>query len=221
MSRLSKVALVIGAIGAVVLVGVLLGWLGTKKAPAAFQVAPTLPPVTWPSNQNAAVPILPAPSKNLGSELTTNPMAAPVLAAGTNALADWESKLDEILAPDGEPAEKAKRLFELFPQLPRDGQSEVAQHLSNLVSDKDYAGLGKLLADAKLPEPVLDVLMGDLLNRPNSVKLPELLEVARDPEHPKAAEAKELLGFYLDQDFGADWTKWQARMEQWPKDNPD
>jgi len=144
-----------------------------------------------------------------------------MLAADTNALADWENKLDEILAPEGEPADKARKLFELFPQLPRDGQAEVAQHLSNLVSDKDYAGLGKLLADAKLPEPVLDVLMGDLLNRPNSVKLPELLEVARDPEHPKAAEAKELLAFFLDQDLGADWTKWQAKMEQWLKENPD
>ena len=211
-----------GAVGAVVIIGVLLGWLGTKRSSAGSQVAVTQPqPVVSPSNQIPVPPLVPAPSTNPGTELRTNPPATPMLAADTNALADWENKLDEILAPEGEPADKARKLFELFPQLPRDGQAEVAQHLSNLVSDKDYAGLGKLLADAKLPEPVLDVLMGDLLNRPNSVKLPELLEVARDPEHPKAAEAKELLAFFLDQDLGADWTKWQAKMEQWLKENPD
>ena len=61
--------------------------------------------------------------------------------------------------------------FEMFPNLPEDGKEEVAQHLSNLVADEDYAPLGKLLTDATLPESVLDVLMADVLNRPNAVKL--------------------------------------------------
>src|SRR5258708_23445316 len=174
-----------------------------------------------PPSQSPVAQSVPAPATNISAETPTNPPAKPVLAGDTNTLADGESKLDEIVAPDGEPADKARRLFELFPQLPKDGQTEVAQHLSNLVSDKDYPALGKLLADSKLPEPVLDVLIGDALNRPNSVKLPALLDVARDPEHPKAAEAKDILEMYLEQDFGNDWTKWQAKVEQWLKDNPD
>ena len=56
---------------------------------------------------------------------------------------------------------------------------------------------------------------------PNAVKLPLLLEVARTPQHPKAEEAKDLLELYLEEDYGADWNKWQANMEQWIKDNPE
>ena len=89
------------------------------------------------------------------------------------------------------------------------------------MSDQDYAPLGKLLTDSNLPEPVLDVLIVDVLNRPNSLKLPLLLEVARDAQHPKAGEAKDLMELYLEEDHGADWTKWQTKMEQWLKENPD
>lgn len=221
MSKMSKVALWGVVVGAVVFVGVLLGWLGTKREPATSQSSPTPPPVAQQTNQNPIAVPPSVRSSNPVADLPTNPPVVTMAGSETNVLADWENKLDEILAPEGEPADKAKRLFELFPRLPRDGQVEVAQHLSNLVSDKDYAPLGKLLADAKQPEPVLDVLFGDVLNRPNSLKLPALLDVARDPDHPKAGDAKEILAVYLDQDFGNDWTQWQARMEQWLKDNPD
>jgi len=78
-----------------------------------------------------------------------------------------------------------------------------------------------LLTDSKLPEDVLDVLVVDVLNRPNSLKLPLLLEIAREPSHPKAIESKELLEVYLEQDYGNDWNKWQAKLDQWIKDNPD
>ncbi len=61
----------------------------------------------------------------------------------------------------------------------------------------------------------------DVLNRPNSVKLPLLLDLARDPQHPKASEAKDILELFLEEDYGNDWTKWQAKLDQWLKDNPD
>ena len=76
--------------------------------------------------------------------------------------------------------------------------------MSNLLADAEYAPLGKFLKDSKLPEPVLDVLIVDVLNRPNGLKLPLLLEVAREPQHPKAAEAKDLLELYLEEDYGTD-----------------
>ena len=68
---------------------------------------------------------------------------------------------------------------------------------------------------------MLDFLLDDVLNRPNSLKLPALLAVARNAQHPKAAEAKDFLQLFLEEDYGSDWDKWQARMEQWLKDNPD
>jgi hypothetical protein len=98
---------------------------------------------------------------------------------------------------------------------------EVAQHLANLVADENYAPLAKYLTDSSLPESVLDVLLADVLNRPNSVKLPALLDVAKDDKNPKASEAKDLLELFLEEDYGKDWAQWQTKMEQWLKDNPD
>ena len=140
---------------------------------------------------------------------------------GTNLLTDWEEKLDEILGSGGDETGKAKQMLAMFRRLPAEGQVEVAQHISNLLPDEEYAPLGKLLTDPKLPEEVLDVLVMDLLNRPNSLKLPLLLELARDAQHPKAVEAKDLLEVYLEEDYGSDWNKWQAKLDQWMKDNPD
>jgi hypothetical protein len=114
-----------------------------------------------------------------------------------------------------------KELFAMFPRLPADGQVEIAQHLSNLVEDEDYAPLGKLLENPKLPEDVLDILMADLLNRPNATKLPMFLELAKTPDHAKAEEAKDLLELYLDEDYKTDWAKWDEKMKEWLKENPD
>jgi hypothetical protein len=126
-----------------------------------------------------------------------------------------------MLASETATDAKARQMLEMFPRLPEAGQVEVAKHLSNLVSDQDYGQLSQLLANPRLPQEVLDTLMADALNRPNSLKLPALLEVARTPQHPKAGDAKEVLGFFLETDYGDDWQKWQDKVQTWLKDNPD
>jgi len=148
-----------------------------------------------------------------------NPTAA--VRASENLLTNWEEKVDQILVVEGESDAKAKQMLELFPRLPADGQVEVARHLANLVSDEDYEPLRQLLTDPHLPEEVLDTLLADVLNRPNSLKLPALLEVARTTAHPKAGNAKEVLGFFLEVDYGDDWFKWEERVQEWLKENPD
>jgi hypothetical protein len=145
----------------------------------------------------------------------------PATAANPSVITNWEERLDAILEPEGAEADKAKKLLALFSHLPEEGQVEVVQHLSNLVADQDYEALGKLLVDPTLPEDVLEQLMADILNRPNSLKLPLLVEVARNPQHPKAEDAKDLLELYLEEDYGQDWTKWQAKVVEWVQKNPD
>jgi len=155
----------------------------------------------------------------------------PVIARATNdnptppkampdVIADWDDKINDILGPEGDEKDKAKKLIELFPHLPPEGQEEVAHHLSNLVADEDYA-LSNFVTNSALPEAVLDVFVEDVFNRPNAIKLPLLLDIAQDPQHPRAGEAKDVLELFLEEDFGSDWTKWHAKMEQWLKDNPD
>jgi hypothetical protein len=135
-------------------------------------------------------------------------------------IADWDDKINDILGPEGDEKDKANKLIELFPHLPPEGQEEVAHHLSNLVADEDYA-LSNFVTNSALPEAVLDVFVEDVFNRPNAIKLPLLLDIAQDPQHPRAGEAKDVLELFLEEDFGSDWTKWHAKMEQWLKDNPD
>ena len=61
--------------------------------------------------------------------------------------------------------------MELLPQLPEEGQEEAAEHLANLLPDDQYAAAGQMLTNLKTTEPVMDVLMSDLLNRPNTLKM--------------------------------------------------
>jgi len=216
MKLTGKTLLTIGVVGSVVLAGVLLGLLA-GNGPSSAAGKPDAPV----RNDTSAVAGAAAAPSNLPEPATRAPVVAAPQTTAEPARAAWEDRIDRILQTDEPEAAKAGKMLELFPSLPPSGQEEAAQHLSNLVDDKDYAPLGKLLLDAKLPDGVLDVLMVDLLNRPNSTKLPLLLEVARNAYHPKAGEAKELMQLYLESDFGTDWDQWKARMERWLKDNPD
>lgn len=143
------------------------------------------------------------------------------LPVATNQIPDWEEKVDAILTSDDPDPEKAKKMLAMFPLLTGDAQEEVAHHLSNLTPDEDYTAFGSNLTNSTLSEDVLDVLLEDVLNRPNSIKLPMLLEVARDPANPKAAEAKDVLELFLEEDYGADWAKWESKTKDWLKENPD
>jgi hypothetical protein len=239
MSKVNRILAGIAILGAVVAVGVLVGYLASSSGPRA----PTVP--ANPSEQ--ATPRNTSRSTDSGKmtsvqqsptakpELSLNPnkpkpKPAPVPPTpgpgpgpvATNAVPDWEEKVDAILTADNDTdAQKAKKMLELFPLLTGDAQEEVAHHISNLLDDENYAALGQYLTNSTLPGDVLDILLEDVLNRPNSIKLPMLLEVARDSQNPKAAEAKDVLELFLEEDYGNDWAKWEVKTKEWLKDNPD
>ena len=220
MNKFSKVLAIAAVIAVVLLVGVGVGWLATRRTPVGIEGSPPRVQASKPA-QVPRTSFFPTNRPRPAAAVVSGNRIAPTSTPATNIIADWEQRLDDILGSEGEETAKAKQLLALFPNLPEDGQVEVAQHLSNLLSDQEYAPLGKLLTDSKLPEAVLDVLVVDVLNRPNALKLPLLLDIARDSEHPKAAEAKDLLELYLEEDYGNDWNKWQAKMQQWLRENPD
>src|SRR6185312_871612 len=122
---------------------------------------------------HVSVPTVPnrPPSQPTPPVIATQPLPviqATNIAAMTNASGsdtNWEEKIDDIVGSDDPDTNKVQKLFALFPKLPPDGQEEAAQHLSNLVDDEDYAPLGELLKNDKLPEGVLDELLADALNR--------------------------------------------------------
>jgi len=204
-------------------VGVVLGWLaghspqgGSSSPPAKAghpgDLVPAVSPVARLETNRTPRPLVPHPSVPVAARSPGAP--------NPNLITNWEERVDVILITEEPESEKAKKMLDIFPNLPEKGQVEVARHLSNLVSDGDYASLSRYLTDSSLPQPVLDILFGDILNRPNSLKLPALLEVARDPENANATQAHDILELFLGEDYGTDWNVWQVKVDQWLRDNP-
>lgn len=210
---------ILGFITAAVIVGIGLGWLASRPktiAPKTVTVSEPLPPPTakshlpeiarQPAEEPAAAP---------AAAMTANPSAAMA------ATEDWGDKISDILTSDTDFPEKCKDMLALYPDLPDDGKLEVAQHLNNLIADEDYAPLGKILIDPKTPAAVGESLLNDLFNRPDSLKIPLMLQVARTPGHPNAAAARENLADFLEEDHGTDWAAWEKTATAWLKANPD
>jgi hypothetical protein len=153
----------------------------------------------------------------------TNPTGAVIAATSpgaTMADSEWENRIDDILANESDDdVQKSRKLLALLPALPEDGQVEAVTHASNLITDDQYAPLGQLLTNVQTSVDVLDVLMSDLANRTNTIKLSMYLQVARTAEHPNAEEAKTLLELYLEHDYGTNWSAWQKAVEAWLKDD--
>ena len=216
----SKAIAALGVIAAVVILGFWLGWFGGRRPSPAPGLDPGTEPTPAATGTNGARFLTKHGTGN-AQDSVTGQLGSEAIPSNTNLLADWQDKVEAVLRPDTEPSAKGRKLLELLPRIPEDGQLETVQHAANLLADADYEPLGKMLADPKTSTNVLDVLLVDVLNRPNSIKLPALLQMARAPGHPKAAEAKDLLQLHLEEDFGDDWNKWEEKLNQWLKDNPD
>ncbi|MBI3849378.1 MAG: hypothetical protein HY298_03655 [Verrucomicrobia bacterium] len=230
-----KLLIVVAVLLVALLVGAVVGWFaaGPSSVPIEDGVSSTsdtkIPPVTnvvaaaprptlLATNRTRWTPRRTRPSR---SSTKTNQVAVAGAPSPASNSEEWENKIDTILTDNSDDAQKAKKMLELLPQLPEDGQEEAAEHIANLLPDDQYAAARQLLTNAKTTEGVRDALMSDLLNRPNELKLPTLLEIARTPEHPGAEEAKDFLELYLEKDYGTDWAQWEQAMQVWLKDNPE
>jgi len=214
--RVSSKLLAVAGIIALVAVAALVKFrYGGNTAPVAVEpaVPESPPPAALETNSSAFF--------THHTPTSTNEVSSAMTGAAADLTTNWPDKIDTILASDVPESDKTKQFLEMFPKLPEEGQEAVVNHLSNLLPNEEYGQLANLFTNAELSPEVLEVLLRDALNRPNSLKLPVLLEVARNPQHVKAAEARETLAFMLEEDDGDDWPKWQAKMNEWLQANPD
>jgi len=219
MSKWSKVLRGIGLLAVAAVLGTLIGWLASRQG----DVAPVaVPPASAPA-ANPSLAIAPAAAQ------TPDPRSVPIIihepvreepgVGADQGFPDWEQKLDDILLAEEEPNTKADRILALIPTAPPDAQVELSQHLVNMVQDDHYAGAAQLLTNAVTPSAVSTVLMNDLLNRANTIKLPMLLAVAQNSDHPLKDQAREMLELLLQQDNGTNWDQWSSSIDTWLQNN--
>jgi hypothetical protein len=218
MSLMAKVWRVVGVLALAGAVGLLIGWMASREGDVT--------PIVVPASANAPVVALtPAPvtssqDSNLAFEPHHNSQPAPQVSAPPQYSTDWEQKLDDILLSDSDSNAKADQILALIPTAPPDAQVELSQHLVNMVSDDHYDGAAGLLTNATTPSAVSTVLMNDLLNRGNTLKLPMLLDVAENNDHPLKDQARDMLELLIQEDDGSNWDQWSTSINTWLQNNP-
>jgi hypothetical protein len=131
----------------------------------------------------------------------------------------WEDTLDGILLGDENEDAKADKIIALMQYAPADAQEELSQHAVNMTQDTHYDGLSNLLMNVSTSTNVAEVLLNDLLNRDNKLKLTMLLKVFETPDHPMKENAHDMLQLFVQEDYGTDNKKWEDAVAEWLKDN--
>jgi hypothetical protein len=214
MSNVSKVLRGVAVLAMAAVLGTLIGWLVSRRGDVA--------PVAVPAVTNQPLAVAP----QAADAPVTKPL--PVVRESRHAKAsrvddgfpDWEQRLDDILLGDDDENGKADRILALIPRAPAEAQQELAQHLVNMVQDDHYDGTAEMLTNAATPADVSNVLMNDLLNRNNGLKLPMLLAIARNSDHPLKDQALDLLGLLTQEDNGTNWDQWSSTIDTWLQNNP-
>lgn len=221
MSNSAKLIRAIAILAVTIALGGLIGWLVSRSndvAPitSSDAASPTLAIVPQSAPAKATAPVA-TPIPKILARTETEGVNIPEPANGT--LADWEERLDDILLGSDDENGKADKILALIPKAPPEHQAELAQHLVNMVQDDHYDGTAQMLTNSATPADVSDVLMNDLLNRNNNLKLPMLLAIARNDQHPLKDQALDLLGLLTQSDNGTNWDQWSSTITTWLQDN--
>jgi hypothetical protein len=184
--------------------GLLLNRFAASPPPSA--VGPASPGISSQETAEAASIMAKRPGAASSVKLAPTP-AAPATPA------TWEEARDEVLKSGESATNKAEILLAWLPRLSGDNQAEAARHLVNLLGDDHFVTAGNYLTNAQAPEAVQRLLMADLLNRPDHVKLPLFLAIARSQGHPRAEEARNLLVALMPEDLNTNWEAWETAIQ--------
>jgi hypothetical protein len=215
MSNFAKVLRWLAVLAMAAGMGALIAWLVSRQGDVT--------PITVPASTNQPLAVAPTATQGFAPEPSPAVSAMAAVKAARHlgeGAADWEQRLDNILLGDDDENGKADKILALIPRAPLEHQQELAQHLVNMVQDDHYDGTAEMLTNAATPADVSDVLMNDLLNRNNALKLPMLLAIARNDNHPLKDQALDLLGLLTQQDDGTNWDQWSTTINSWLQDNP-
>lgn len=137
---------------------------------------------------------------------------AQTAAAESSPGEPWKILVGTIASQTDPPGVRAARLAAVLPTLPPDGQLETARQVVALQTDEDYEIAENIYFSPGTPEAVKRLVFEDLMNRPNSLKLPVLVRTVGAPDHPLYAEALDNLQLFVGRDLGNDPSLWQSAV---------
>lgn len=222
--RTSKIFTIIGVTAGAVALAFFIGWFASRESKPSPQPGTTAAGAEKGTAKAGGT--TPDPNEAVIIPVTNPPSADGETATGTTNLtaAEWDEKFDEVFDdPELDTDKMAEKMLEIYPHMTPKGQADGIGHILNLAPDEGFAPVGKILLNPKTPEGIADDIMTDMGNRAGVIRMPLLLQVAKMANHPKAAEAKELLELYIEpeEDPGDDWDKWEKEMKKYLEENPD
>jgi hypothetical protein len=149
-----------------------------------------------------------------GAAVQTAPELHVALLANPPTNETWARAMDNILREHSDVAVKSQRILELLPKLPTALQSEAAQHLVNFATDEKPDPVLRPLLEKSADASAQGVLLLGLLQRIDTVRLPALLQIARDDQHARGADALRYLAFIMEEDHGTYWAAWERAVER-------
>ena len=173
---------------------------------------------THVSPQSEPVEVRPKRTRTRVNTTSPNqPAAEPPSLTAPAQLSDDRRELDETLRlfPGNtatDIANTAQALINLLPKLTKSGQTECAEHISNLLSDEEYPRVLQIWGNPASDPDVLKVFARDLMNRPARVMMPAMPDAIKMLDHPYHEEAKRTMRILLDQDHGDDTPQWERAM---------
>lgn len=162
-----------------------------------------------------ADPIPPEPGRQTAEPRKSEKKpASAAMPAPKTEIAQWEYRIDEALRSQADHSAIALSLLSQVPAMPGEGQTAAAQHIVNLMADKDYLQVLPYIKNSRMESGFQEIIVAESLNRPDEVKLPVLLTAARTPKHPMAETAVSVLSVLLDANHGSDWSKWEEAVNK-------
>lgn len=144
---------------------------------------------------------------------TDKPLIPP-LPLQTGELA-WEARIRSVLSREkATDAEKAIALFQLLPSMPAEGAETCAEEAIKRLPNSEYRHAQAAVSNPGTYGLALGILFADLMERPDNLRLPTLVTIARNSAHPYAGPARDNLEFFLGRDLGDDWVRWEAVVRE-------
>lgn len=196
--------LVIGAIALMVALYFGWQWAGQDSTPAPKTATETKSSEVKKSTEPKKVAQAGTPSAS-APPATEKPPTNRLMTAE-----EGDQYIDEVLRSNKPIPEMARNLQHLVNQFNGEAQLNASRHLVNLTSDEDYGLIAGILTNPKFNPEVLEVLFSDLMNRNRKLQMPLFMTILKDPTHPQNEQVRNVVTILAGEDFGTDWTKWDA-----------